>query len=134
MARLSVEVVTPERRLLHLEADEVVAPGANGLFGVRPGHAPFLTLVEPGQLTVTVGGETQRFFVGGGFVQVGPSMVRVLADQAEPVDGIDAAAAKQRLANAEKRLSELSPSDPKADLERETIRRERARLDAAGRR
>ena len=76
MAKLKVEVVTPERRLVQMEADEVIAPGAEGLFGVRPGHAPFLSLLMPGPLTVKNGGKTELFFVAGGFVEVGRSEER----------------------------------------------------------
>ena len=131
MARIHVEVVTPERRLLQVEADEVIAPGALGLFGVRPGHAPFLSLVEPGLLTVSEGGKLHKYFVCGGFVQVSQTSVRVLADSAEAADAIDTAAAKKRIAEAEARLQNLSPADSKVALERETIRRENKRLEIA---
>jgi F-type H+-transporting ATPase subunit epsilon len=129
MAKVHVEVVTPERRLLSVDADEVIAPGALGLFGVRPGHAPYLSLVEPGLLTVNETGKQHRYFVGGGFVQVSQGTVRVLADQAEAVEKIDTAAAKKRIAEAEARLQNLSPADPKVALERETIRRENKRVE-----
>lgn len=131
MAKVHVEVVTPEKRLLSVDADEVIAPGALGLFGVRPGHAPYLSLVEPGLLTVNETGKQHRFFVGGGFVQVSQGNVRVLADQAEAVEKIDTAAAKKRIAEAEARLNQLSPADPKVAIERETIRRENKRVEIA---
>lgn len=131
MARIHVEVVTPERRLVQVDAEEVIAPGALGLFGVRPGHAPFLSLIEPGLLTVSEGGKLHKFFVGGGFVQVSQTNVRVLADQAEPADGIDVAAARKRIADAEQRLSMLSPADPKVTAERELIHREQRRIEVA---
>lgn len=131
MAKVHVEVVTPEKRLLSVDADEVIAPGALGLFGVRPGHAPYLSLVEPGLLTVNETGKQHRFFVGGGFVQVSQGNVRVLADQAEAVEKIDTSAAKKRIAEAEARLNQLSPADPKVAIERETIRRENKRVEIA---
>ncbi len=131
MAKLHVEVVTPEKRLLAVDADEVIAPGALGLFGVRPGHAPFLSLVEPGLLTVNEAGKLYKYFVGGGFVQVSQGNVRVLADQAEAVEKIDTAAARKRMAEAEARVQQLSPADPKVAAERETIRREQKRIDVA---
>ena len=131
MARIHVEVVTPERRLLQVDAEEVIAPGALGLFGVRPGHAPFLSLVEPGLLTVNEGGKLHKYFVGGGFVQVSQTHVRVLADQAEAADHIDINAAKKRIAEAEARLNQLSPADAKVTTERETIRREQKRIEIA---
>lgn len=131
MARLHVEVVTPERRLVQLEADEVIAPGAEGLFGVRPGHAPFLSLLTPGPLTLKHGGKSELFFVAGGFVEVGAKNVRVLADSAQPVKDIDTAAAKKRIGEAEAKLKGLDVTDPRAEVERELIRREQKRLEVA---
>ena len=89
MAKLNVDIVTPERRLLSTPADEVVAPAAEGLYGVRPGHSPFLSTLSPGPLTVREGGTTQAWFVSGGFVEVQNDTVLVLADQAEPAASID---------------------------------------------
>ncbi|MBE2251964.1 MAG: ATP synthase F1 subunit epsilon [Myxococcus sp.] len=129
MAKLKVEVVTPERRLVQVEADEVIAPGAEGLFGVRPGHAPFLSLLSPGPLTVKSGGKNELFFVAGGFVEVGAHNVRVLADAAQPAKDIDAAAAKKRIADAETALKGLEVTDPRAQPHRELIRREQKRLE-----
>ncbi len=131
MAKLKVEVVTPERRLVQLEADEVIAPGAEGLFGVRPGHAPFLSLLMPGPLTVKSGGKNELFFVAGGFVEVGAQNVRVLADAAQPAKDIDSAAAKKRISEAEERLKGLEVTDPKAEPQRDLIRREQKRIEVA---
>ena len=60
MAKLNVDIVTPERRLVSTPADEVVAPAAEGLYGVRPGHTPFLSLLAPGPLTVREGSPPGR--------------------------------------------------------------------------
>ena len=74
---LKVEVVTPERRLIQVDADEVIAPGADGLFGVRPGHTAYLAVLQPGMLTVKEGGGVEkRFFVAGGFCEVADDVVR----------------------------------------------------------
>jgi F-type H+-transporting ATPase subunit epsilon len=131
MARLKVEVVTPERRLAQLEADEVIAPGAEGLFGVRPGHAPFLSLLQPGPLTIREGSKSELYFVSGGFVEVGAANVRVLADAAQPVKDIDVAAAKKRIVEAEEKLKGLEVTDVKAQAQRDLIRREQKRLEVA---
>ncbi|MDX2014794.1 MAG: F0F1 ATP synthase subunit epsilon [Myxococcaceae bacterium] len=131
MARLKVEVVTPERRLAQLEADEVIAPGAEGLFGVRPGHAPFLSLMQPGPLTIREGSKSELYFVAGGFVEVGAANVRVLADAAQPAKDIDVAAAKKRIAEAEEKLKGLEVTDVKAQAQRELIRREQKRVEVA---
>lgn len=134
MARLNVEVVTPEKRLAQVEADEVIAPGADGLFGVRPGHTPFLAVLQPGLLTVNGGAAPERFFVAGGFCEVGDDTVRVLADAAEALAGIDVAAARKRLADATAKLAELSPSVPGYALQQQVVRREQVRVELAEKR
>lgn len=131
MAKLKVEVVTPERRLVQLEADEVIAPGAEGLFGVRPGHAPFLSLLQAGPLTVKDGAKSELYFVAGGFVEVGGQNVRVLADSAQPQKEIDTAAAKKRISEADEKLKGLEVTDPKAEALRDSIRREQKRIEVA---
>jgi F-type H+-transporting ATPase subunit epsilon len=131
MAKLNVDIVTPERRLISAPADEVVAPAAEGLFGVRPGHAPFLSTLAPGPLTVRDGTNTQAWFVAGGFVEVQNDRVLVLADQAEPAASIDVEGATAALREAEQRLAALGPGDPKAAAETARIQRERARVAAA---
>jgi F-type H+-transporting ATPase subunit epsilon len=79
-AKLDVEIVTPERLVAKLQADEVIAPGADGLFGVRPGHTAYLAVLKAGPLTVRDGKATTVYQVAGGFVEAGPGLVRVLAD------------------------------------------------------
>ena len=134
MARLNVEVVTPEKRLAQVEADEVIAPGADGLFGVLPGHTPYLSVLQPGLLKVTSAGSTQLFYVGGGFCEVGDDQVRVLADIAEPLEGIDVAQARKRLVEATAKLAELSPSLPAYALQQAVVKRETVRVDLAEKR
>ena len=85
MANLTVEIVTPERRVAALTADEVVAPAADGLYGVLPGHSAFLGVLSAGPLTVRTGGQTEGWFVAGGFLEVSEDTVRILADEAQPL-------------------------------------------------
>lgn len=134
MAELMLEVVTPERRILSEQADEVVVPGFRGLFGVRPGHAPLLSLMEAGVLTFRRGGGAQNFFVSGGFVYVADNKVLVLADQAEETSGIDVQAAQKRREQAEQRLKGMSADDVQFERESATVRTEAARMAAATRR
>ena len=130
MAKLNVEIVTPERRLAqHSAADEVIAPGAEGLFGLRPGHTPYLALMQPGTLTVREGTALSVYFVSGGFVEAGPAAVRVLADSAELASSVDVAAARARILEAEGRLKALEVTDPKAEEQRLIIHRERRRIE-----
>ncbi|MGZ3459102.1 MAG: F0F1 ATP synthase subunit epsilon [Archangium sp.] len=131
MAKLTVEIVTPEKRILSVQADEAIVPGGKGLFGVRPGHTPFLTLMEPGPLTLIDGGRRENYFVAGGFAEVSNDKVLVLADVAEPVTGIDVEAARRRMQEAMERLRGLSSADVRFDIEQATVRRETARMNAA---
>jgi F-type H+-transporting ATPase subunit epsilon len=131
MAKLNVEVVTPERRLALVSADEVIAPGADGLFGVLPGHTPYLATLQPGLLTVREGAQKTVYFVAGGFVEAGAGAVRVLADAAELVADIDVAATKKRLAAAEHALAALPINDAKVEAARAAVTVEQRRLAAA---
>lgn len=134
MARLKVEVVTPEKRLVEVEADEIVAPGADGLFGVRPGHTPVLSVMAMGALTVRNGAATDKYFVSGGFVEVGPSIVRVLADSAEALADVDLEVVKKRVQDGQGKLDLMKASDAGYDVLASSLRRDRGLLDAAARR
>jgi F-type H+-transporting ATPase subunit epsilon len=80
---MHVTVISPERALFDGEADAVVAPAFDGLVGILPRHAPFLTLLGSGTLRVKQGGTSSAFRVAGGFLQVMGNRVRVVADRAE---------------------------------------------------
>jgi len=134
MAKLKVEIVTPEKRVLSVQADEVIVPGARGLFGVRPGHTPFLSLMEPGWMTLKDGATSQRYYLAGGFVEVASDQVRILADQAESEAEVDVDAAKKRLADAQNTLKGMSPDDVRFQVEAATVRRETARITGLGHR
>ncbi|MFY2558481.1 F0F1 ATP synthase subunit epsilon [Corallococcus terminator] len=131
MAKLTVEIVTPEKRILSVQADEAIVPGGTGLFGVRPGHTPFLSLMEPGPLTLIDAGKRDSYFVAGGFVEVANDKVLVLADGAEHVSGIDVEGARKRMSEAQERLKNLPTEDARYALEQATVRRETARIGAA---
>jgi F-type H+-transporting ATPase subunit epsilon len=82
---MHVTLIAPERSLYDGEAHSVVAPAYDGLVGILPGHAPFLTLLGSGTLTVAQQqGSSERFEVAGGFLQVVGDVVRVVAERAEP--------------------------------------------------
>jgi F-type H+-transporting ATPase subunit epsilon len=80
---MRVTLIAPERSLYDGEATSVVAPAFDGLVGVLPGHAPFLTVLGSGTLTVSGHDGTDRFTVAGGFLQVAGDVVRVVAERAE---------------------------------------------------
>ena len=89
--------------------------------------------MEPGVLALRDGATTQLFFIAGGFVEVSDDRILVLADQAEPVSAIDLDASKQRLLAAQDRLKGMSPEDVRFEIETATVKRETARMAAAGR-
>ena len=80
------ELVSPERLLVSAEAEQVVVPGSEGEFTVLPGHAPAMTTLRPGVIDVRlVGGKTQKLYVQGGFAEVDPVSLTILAQQATDV-------------------------------------------------
>src|SRR3982074_396877 len=89
---LRVQIVTAEREVFADEAvDMVVAPGAEGVVGILPRHAPLLTTLNPGVVRIKKGGTEEAMAVGGGFLQVARDQVLILADTAERADGTDEA-------------------------------------------
>jgi F-type H+-transporting ATPase subunit epsilon len=129
---LTLEIVTPERRVAQGTCDEVRAPGALGGFGIRPGHASFISALDPGQLTVVAGGREEHYAVLGGFLQVDKDRVIVLADAAERREEIDVERAKRALAESTERLRTLTEQDPTHRIEVARVRRAAARVHVAG--
>ncbi|MDB5067793.1 MAG: F-type H+-transporting ATPase subunit epsilon [Chloroflexi bacterium] len=106
MAKLQVELVTAEGRLLSREADFVVAPGVEGELGVLPKHIPLLTPLRPGEVMVRNDGDEEFLFVAGGFLEVLPDKVVILADAAERAEDIDQARAEEARKRAQQLLEE----------------------------
>jgi F-type H+-transporting ATPase subunit epsilon len=102
--RLQLELVTPQRKLLSEDVDEVRVPGVLGELGVLPGHTPLLTALGTGPLSYTQGSREFRLAIQGGFAEVLPDRVTVLARVAEQPDEIDVQAARSELAEAEGKL------------------------------
>jgi len=111
--KVAFELVSPERVLASLEADMVVVPGEEGDFGVLAQHAPLLSLVRPGVIEVYEGNSvSQRIFIEGGFAEVNPRGLIVLAEGAEPLPELSLDRAKSLLRNAEDDLADAkAPSD-----------------------
>jgi len=131
MAKIHLEIVTPDRTVVSLDTDEVIAPGYWGLFGVRPMHAPFMSTVEPGELSFREDGQLVRYAIGGGFVEVSDDRVTVLADTAEVDAEIDLERARKTQDEALKRLGEIQESDPAWHLENARVKRSTARIRVA---
>ena len=131
MEKILLEIVTPERKVLAKEVDEVTLPGAAGELGVLPGHTELLSLLKPGRLQYRDGTHLERFAVAGGFVEVGHKKVVVLADAAEASHEIDVARAKAARAKAEKMLADLEMTDQNWSLAESALQRALNRLDLA---
>ena len=102
---LTLEIVTPERSLVTDNVDEVQVPGSEGYFGVLPGHTPFLATLAVGQLWFRKGGQRFYLSVAGGFAEVLPDRVTILASIAERGEDIDVARAQKARQRAEERLA-----------------------------
>ncbi len=129
---LTLDIVTPERRVLSVTCDEVRAPGAKGGFGVRLDHEPFMTTLEPGRLTYVEGGREHHYAVGGGFLQVAENRVIVLADTAEAAGDIDVERARRAFHEAQERVLRSTEQDEKHAEEAARVKRAAARLGVAG--
>lgn len=108
MAKLKLIVVTPERKAVEEEADEVQLPGELGYLGILPGHTPLITLLKTGVLAYRNGGAEKSLAISSGFAEIFGDTVSVLADLAEASAQIDAAAAERDRARAEEELKTAS--------------------------
>ncbi|HET8644109.1 MAG TPA: F0F1 ATP synthase subunit epsilon [Vicinamibacteria bacterium] len=103
-ASLALEVVTPEGLLLREQVDEVIAPGSQGYFGVRPGHTPFLATLGVGEISYRQGGQWSHLTCFWGFCEVLPDRVAILAEVGERAEDIDVARAETARQRAEERM------------------------------
>jgi F-type H+-transporting ATPase subunit epsilon len=128
MPGLRVELATPMRLVLAEDADEVVIPGSDGYFGVLPGHAPLLALLGVGEVMCRIGRMERYLAVSGGFAEVGPERVTILAETAERPEDIDRARAQAARERAEHQLAarggdtEVDYAGVAAALERAQVR------------
>jgi F-type H+-transporting ATPase subunit epsilon len=122
------ELVSPERVLLSIDADQVVVPGSDGEFAVLAGHAPVIATLRPGVLDVTAGGSKRRLFVKSGFAEVDPSRLTVLAEKAYDVDEMSSSAIADELKAAEADLA--AAKDDNAKRMADTLVSELKRLSA----
>jgi F-type H+-transporting ATPase subunit epsilon len=102
--RLTLDIVTPDRPIVHEQIDEIQLPGVDGAFGVRPRHAPLLASLQPGELWYRKGEEKVYLSIEFGVAEVLPDRVTVLATLAERPEEIDVAKAEAERKDAEERL------------------------------
>lgn len=134
MATLRLDIVTAERAVYSEDVDMVIAPGALGQLGILPYHTPLMTILEPGELIAKKGSDEFSLVVSGGFLEVRPERVIVLADTAERAEEIDIARAEEAKQRAEKRLAEKYVPDVDAARAEVSLRRSMIRLKVAARR
>jgi F-type H+-transporting ATPase subunit epsilon len=133
MAKLKFEIVTAERVVYSDEVDIVIAPGVEGELAILPHHAPLLTMLQTGELRVRKEGEETSMFVSGGFLEVRPDKVTVLADVAERAEEIDVAQAEEAKRRAEERLETRAGVEDMARAEA-ALRRSLMRIKIAEKR
>jgi len=123
---LHLEIVTPERVAYEDDVDMVICPGSEGELGILPHHAPLLSTLGFGELRIRKGGSEEYFAIAGGFVQVRPDKVVVMAETADLASEIDLEAAQAARREAERALEEGFTES--ADLARARASMERALL------
>jgi F-type H+-transporting ATPase subunit epsilon len=125
MARFHFDLVSPEKLLFSGDVEQVDVPGAEGDFGVLAGHAPFVTTVRPGILTLYGEGEPLKVVVNGGFAEVNPQGLTVLADMAVPLDDFDRSELTGQIKDAEEDVA-----DAKEDWQRDKLEHKLEQLKA----
>ena len=133
MSPVKVDVVTAEKVVFSDEVDIVVAPGVLGELGVLPHHTPLMTTLEPGELRLRKGGEEFSLAISGGFLEVRPDRIIILADAAERAEEIDIARAEAAKARAQHRLTHPAPEVDMARAEA-ALSRSLARIRVAEKR
>jgi len=130
---LLLEVVTPDRLVLSTHAEVVVCPGVEGQFGVLPGHIPFLSALEIGEMYYKAGGKTEYLAVSGGFAEVTGEKVTIVAESAEKGREIDVERAKRAAERAEKRIAQGKTVEIDWARAEAAMRRSLMRMKVAGR-
>jgi F-type H+-transporting ATPase subunit epsilon len=114
---IQLQIVSADRSLVNEQVDEVEIPGADGYFGVLPGHTPLLALLGAGELWYRQGQDKHYLMLAFGFAEVQPDRVTILAETAERPDDIDLARAEAARKRAEQRLAA-----PAVDIDAERAR------------
>ena len=120
--KLNFALVSPEREVFHGEVDQVVVPGAEGEFGVLPDHAPVMSVIKPGALRIFNDGAERRVFVNGGFADVTPEGLTVLAEDAVDLAEVDAAKLEQELKDAQEDVRDAGGESAREAAQRAVIR------------
>jgi F-type H+-transporting ATPase subunit epsilon len=131
--QIQLEIVTPDRQVVHDSVTSVTIPGKDGYLGILPGHAPLLSELKVGEVVYTRDDTKHYLAVSWGFAEVLPNRCIILVQTAERAEEIDLARAERALERAEGRLKETSDPNVDAERAREAYERALARLHAARR-
>ena len=130
MPNFKIDIVTAERIVYSEDVDALIAPGMEGQLGILPHHAPLMTILQAGELVVRRGAEEDIMAISGGFLEVRPDRVIILADSAERAEEIDMERAEAAKKRAEERLVEKAAEMDLTRVEA-SLRRAMARLSVA---
>ena len=130
---MMLEITTAERQVYGEEVDMVIAPGMDGQLGILPRHAPLMTMLQPGELTIRKGGSDTYFTVTGGFMEVLGDRVIILADACEHSEEINEERAQEAMRRAQERIASR-PAEMQMERALASLRRAQARLDTVRRR
>jgi F-type H+-transporting ATPase subunit epsilon len=132
---IQCDIVTQERIVFSGQVDAVNVPGTEGRMGILPNHSPLLSGLDFGEVIVRSGGREEFFAIGGGFVEIQPDHVTILADSAEGADEIDVERAEEARRRAEQAMRDGIREDPEqAAAIRASLLRAQARLDVGRKR
>jgi F-type H+-transporting ATPase subunit epsilon len=131
---IRVDIVTAERLVFSEDADIVMVPGVEGELGILPHHAPIMTMIKPGEVLVRKGTEEYSLAVSGGFLEVKPDHITILADAAERADEIDIARAEAAKKRAEESLKGRTTAETDLANAEASLRRALARIKVAEKR
>lgn len=130
---LQLEIVTPEKAVVHTTAEEIIIPGKRGYLGILPGHAPLITELAVGQITYKSGGREHHLAVAWGFAEVLPNKVTILAQSAERADEIDLARAEAARKAAEAQV-QAATDEAEVTRAQDAMARAQARIEVAAKR
>jgi len=131
MAIFRLEIVTAERMVFSDDVSAVIAWGVEGQLGILPHHAPLMTMLQPGDLMIRRNKEEEYLAISGGFLEVRPDKVIILADACERIDEIDIARAEEAKKRAQETMKAAPPLSVDTAAAEAALRRSLARLKVA---
>lgn len=111
--KLKFSLVSPERELMSAEVDQVDIPGSEGWMGILANHAPLMTTLAPGMVKIRDGSDEKRIFVRGGFAEISPTGLTLLAEEAMPAEELNAEKIAQAIKNAEEDVADAQTDEKK---------------------